>query len=309
MEEASLISKRLLGAAFSTTLAAIAFALPSTAAAATKIYSLRTASTQSIAALSPGSVGKGIVYSDGCTVQRVDVVPVTKTTTAPTVVVGAACNGTHAVRTTPATNLTAALGLDSLVAGTFNDDGLVIADKGRGFVDRYDAALGTLVTIAGNNGPNCATTAPPVDDSLAKDATLCNVSGLATHPSDASKFLLTDVAGAGASQGRGRVYLVSGTDRNTATIKTVAGSCNNAAATDALKLCITAPTDLFAGKGVVVFIDANTIALTTDSGLKTVSLTDGSVATVTTDGVTGLARGFSGDLYFSTTCQVKRYVI
>jgi PKD domain len=278
--------------------AVLALVLAAHAVAATKVSTL--VSNPAPTAISGFGSGNSFVWQDWCQIMRVT--PSTGSDTAtPTVYAGTGCGTEGATRgvfaTSTSANSNVMFGPGDAIARAA-DGNLYVVDSPLGLVHKVTISGGpTVQTIAGtHNGCNV-----PADNSLAKNADLCdNVWGLAADPSNAGNFVIWD-PGDQLTDSTRRVYLVSGTTRDDSVIKTVAGSCNEAAPTANLQLCLP----LF---GVsVAYLDSDTILIGTGNAIHKVTVSTGAVATVTTsDAVDALTDGFAaGDFFYATKfCQI-----
>jgi hypothetical protein len=275
--------------------AILVLALAAHAAAATKVTTLVNAAPTALTGVGNNS----FVWLDWCRIMRVTPASGADGGT-PSVYVGTPCGteGAREVRTSPVNvNIEAVgFGADGPVARAA-DGSLYVSDPPLGLVDKVTTGgTPTVVTIAGTKN-GCGV---PADNSPAKDAGICAIWGLAADPSTAGNFAIW-TPGDQLSTGAHRVYLVSGTNRDDSTIKTVAGSCDESAPTPALQLCLP----LFDVS--IAYLDSSTLLIGTGTSVLKVTIASGAVATVnTTDTVVGVTRGFGGDDFFyaTDTCQI-----
>jgi hypothetical protein len=276
-------------------IAVLVFAVHATAA--TKVSTLVNAGPTSVSGVGNGG---GFVWQDNCQIMRV-APPNGSNTATPSVYVGWPCGeGGRQVWTTPVNTVTTAVSFgpgDAIARAA--DGSLYVVDSPLGIVHRVTTAgTPTVETMAGIAHGGCSV---PADDSLAKNAQLCdNIWGLAADPTDTGKFVIWD-PGDQLTDSTRRIYLVSGTTHDNATIKTVAGSCNEAAPTANLQLCLPLT-------GVsLAYLDSDTILIGTGNAVHKVTLSTGAVATVATaDSVDAVTDGFGADDFFYATkfCQI-----
>jgi hypothetical protein len=265
------------------------------AAAATRVTTLVDAAPTALTGVGNNS----FVWLDWCRIMRVTPASGADGGT-PGVYVGTPCGteGAREVRTSPVNvNIEAVgFGADGPIARAA-DGSLYVSDPPLGLVDKVTTGgTPTVVTIAGTKN-GCGV---PADNSLAKDAGICPIWGLAADPSTAGNFAIW-TPGDQLSTAAHRVYLVSGTNRDDSTIKTVAGSCDESAPTPALQLCLP----LFDVS--IAYLDSSTLLIGTGASVLKVTIAGGAVATVnTTDTVVGVTRGFGDDDFFyaTDTCQI-----
>ena len=278
--------------------AVVALTFAAHAEAATKVSTLVSGAAPT--AISGFGSGNSFVWEDWCQIMRV--APGTGSDTAsPTVYAGTGCGTEGATRgvfdTPTSANANVMFGPGDPVARAA-DGNLYAVDSPLGLVHKVTISGGPLVqTIAGTTHEPCSV---PADNSLAKNADLCDIWGLAADPSNAGNFVIWS-PGDQLTDSTRRVYLVSGTTRDDSTIKTAAGSCDSGAPTANLQLCLP----LF---GVsVAYLDSDTVLIGTGNAVHKVTLSTGAVATVTTtDAVDAVTDGFAADDFFYATkfCQI-----